>query len=61
MTLSAQRRGLRDVEVQANYGPINARCTENYGHVRGFWTSLGLVLDQIDAEVAAERAASEAT
>lgn len=41
------------IKVGITYGPVSTSIEENVGHLRGFHTQLGQLLDQIEAEKAA--------
>jgi hypothetical protein len=50
MTLSAIRN-LEDpnkITITYNYGPTTIHLTEDARHVRGFWSQLGVVLEEIE-------------
>jgi hypothetical protein len=49
MTLHATRDGQR-ITVHTTYGPVTNAVTEDAGHVRGFATQLGQLLDAADEE-----------
>lgn len=52
MTLSANRsdRDPNQVVVRTTYGPITNEVTEHAGHVRGFHTQLGRLLDEVEGK-----------
>lgn len=58
MTLHATRRDDGHITIGLTYGPIRAEITEHPGHVRGFWSQLGDVLDEAEGQehTAAHRA-----
>ncbi len=52
MTLRANQDVDRpqNIKVSCTYGPISFYVSEELGHVRNFWSELGRLLEQIDAQ-----------
>jgi hypothetical protein len=60
MTLIAQRYGAREIIVGHTYGPVSTQIREDYAHVRHFWSQLGELIKECEADEKAELAAREA-
>ena len=56
MTMFASRpnENSRAIKVGITYGPGSTYIEEDAGHLRGFHTQLGQLLDQIEAEAKAK-------
>lgn len=48
--------GERDVTVQATYGPVTFKITEDAGHLRVFWSQLGRLINEVEGKSAGQRA-----
>jgi hypothetical protein len=48
-------------KLRYTYGPVTLEFAEDAGHWRGAWAELGRVLDEIEHEQAAKRAAKDAS
>lgn len=63
MTLSASKAkdagqpgGERDITVRTIYGPVTSMITEDAGHLRGFWSQLGRLLNEVEGKSPGQRA-----
>ena len=59
MTANRETEGSQKVKVGITYGPVTASVVEDAGHLRGFHSHLGTLLDKIEAEELAKRESAQ--